>query len=64
MLHAFCDFCGKYVKIMLLWLNYTFGNFDNNHNSKDIYGRKDKSKSFVICQNYYKNIIKLPNPYE
>lgn len=63
--YAFCDFCRKDCGNNAYMISITtFGNFINNHNSKDIYGRKDKSKSFVICQDCYKNPINLPNPYE
>ena len=64
MLHAICDFCGNDCNRVGYFLTITpFQNFARYHTDTKIYGNQDETKSFVVCQDCFRN-LNLPNPYE
>lgn len=52
MIHAICDFCGKDCDRTATLLSMTpFQNFARYHTDDEPYGRREKTRSFVICYN-------------
>ena len=49
MIHAICDFCGKDCDRTATLLSMTpFQNFARYHTDNEPYGRREKTRSFVI----------------
>lgn len=64
MIHAICDFCGKDCDRTATLLSMTpFQKFARYHDDTEPYGKRDKTRSFVICSDCCKK-HDLPNPYE
>mgnify|MGYP001661919491 FL=1 len=63
MIHAICDFCGKDCDRTATLLSMTpFQNFARYHSDDEPYGSREKTRSFVICDECC-NKHHLPNPF-